>query len=148
MKIYSPAAGMTKKIEEVNDEVFSQKMMGDGIAIVPEEEWIVSPVDGEVMAVFPTGHALGLKTEEGIELLLHLGVDTVELEGQHFNCVVTQGQKVKMGDPLVQMAHQKIKESGYENDVILMVIEARGKELEKPLSFGPVAIKDDLLTIR
>lgn len=148
MDIFSPVAGEIKAIEEVTDEVFSTKMMGDGIAVIPEENQIVSPVDATVTAVFPTGHAVGLQAADGVELLLHLGVDTVDLNGQYFVSKVAQGQIVKAGDLLVEMDYQAVKKAGYENDVIMIITNANGKELEKNTSKNKLTNKDIILTIK
>lgn len=89
-------------IEETKDAVFSQKMLGDGIAILPKSEWIVAPCDGTVSMVYPTLHALGIINEDGLEILIHIGIDTVALNGEGFQCYVRQGQKVKTGDKLIR----------------------------------------------
>ena len=89
-------------IEDVKDPVFSQKMMGDGFAVEPENGHIVSPVAGKVTSVFPTKHALGLVTDNGLEVLVHIGLDTVSLEGKPFEVKVSEGQTVAAGDLLVK----------------------------------------------
>lgn len=148
MNIFSPVKGELKPIEEVQDEVFSLKIMGDGVALVPEEDTIVSPVDAIVTAVFPTGHAVGLQTADGVELLLHLGVDTVEMNGQCFSSKITQGQVVKTGDVLVEMDCQGVKEAGYENDVILIITNTNGQEVEKTSDTRKVTNEDIILIIK
>lgn len=147
MNIFSPVNGSLKAIEEVNDEVFSLKMMGDGIAVVPQDGKVVAPVAGTVTAVFPTGHAVGIEAN-GIELLLHLGLDTVELEGKFFTSHVVQGQAVQPGDLLVEMDIEGIKNAGYETDAILVVTKADGKELIKPAVTGEIGTGDLILTIK
>src|SRR5699024_7073773 len=87
-------------IEDVSDTVFSQKMMGDGYGVEPTNGEIYPPVEGEVVSVFPTKHALGLKTDNGIEVLVHIGLDTVELEGSPFEVFISEGDKVR-NDPLL-----------------------------------------------
>lgn len=147
MNIYSPVKGSLKAIEEVNDEVFSLKMMGDGIAVVPEDGRVVAPITGKVSAVFPTGHAVGLEVE-GVELLLHLGLDTVELNGKFFTSHVTQGQTVHAGELLIEMDVAGIKRAGYETDAILVVTNPAGKQVEKPAVTGEVDVEDLILTIK
>lgn len=147
MNIYSPVKGSLKAIEEVNDEVFSLKMMGDGIAVVPEQGRVVAPVAGEITAVFPTGHAVGIAAD-GVELLLHLGLDTVELNGKFFTSHVTQGQTVQAGELLIEMDVAEIKKAGYETDVLLVVTNAGGKQIEKPVVSGEIDVEDLILTIK
>ncbi|UOY91217.1 PTS glucose transporter subunit IIA [Ectobacillus sp. JY-23] len=99
--IVAPLTGAVKNIEEVPDPVFAQRMMGDGIAIVPEEGVVVSPVDGEVVQLFHTKHAIGIKSRNGLEILIHVGLETVNLNGEGFEAHVTTGQQVKAGDKLI-----------------------------------------------
>ena len=98
----SPVNGKATMLENVHDEMFSEKMLGDGIAILPKSEWIVAPCDGTVSMVYPTLHALGIINEDGLEILIHIGIDTVALNGEGFQCYVRQGQKVKTGDKLMR----------------------------------------------
>lgn len=88
-------------LEQVPDPVFSEKMMGDGVAVIPEEGVLVSPVEGEVVQVFHTKHAIGIKSVSGLDILLHIGLETVELNGEGFNVFIKEGQTVKVGDPLL-----------------------------------------------
>jgi PTS system N-acetylglucosamine-specific IIC component len=104
-----PFEGVVKPLSEVEDQVFSQKMMGDGFAIEPIEGTLVSPIDGEVMTVFPTKHAIGLKTVEGIEILIHVGLDTVNLKGEGFEALVQEGDSVQQGTPLLQVDVEYVK---------------------------------------
>ncbi|HHX52456.1 MAG TPA: PTS glucose transporter subunit IIA [Erysipelothrix sp.] len=121
-------AGKLVPLEDVPDQVFAQRMMGDGYAIELTENTIVSPVDGEVILVFPTGHAFGLKTEDGVEILLHLGIDTVELNGEGFVGQVKQGDKVKAGDVLTIMDLEKIRAAG--KLVVSPLIFTSGQQIE------------------
>lgn len=123
MKIYSPCLGIVKHLENVNDVAFAQKLIGDGIAVVPKEGNIVSPIDGEVTMVFPTGHAIGLKTDEGVEILIHVGIDTVELDGKGFKAFVKQGDKVKVGDKLLKVNLEEVINEGYEVDTMVLVTD-------------------------
>ncbi|KMK93527.1 PTS glucose transporter subunit IIA [Rossellomorea marisflavi] len=101
ISVVAPLSGTIKSLEEVPDPVFSQKMMGDGIAIVPDNGKVVSPVDGEIMQLFPTKHAVGIKAANGAELLIHIGLETVSMKGEGFEAHVSEGAKVKAGDPLI-----------------------------------------------
>lgn len=101
LEIKSPMNGTYVKIEDIPDPVFSEKMMGEGFGIVPSDGEVVSPVDGEIMQVFPTNHAIGIKAANGIELLIHIGLETVAMEGEGFTGHVSEGDMVKTGDSLV-----------------------------------------------
>ena len=111
-KLLAPVSGKLIAIEKVNDPVFAQKMMGDGFAIEPTEGVVQSPVDGIVEVVFPTGHAVGLRSDDGSEILIHLGIDTVELNGKGFEVSVKQGDRVKSGDVLVKVDLDYVKSAG------------------------------------
>ncbi|MGL5328449.1 MAG: PTS sugar transporter subunit IIA [Peptostreptococcaceae bacterium] len=102
-QIVSPTNGEILELAQVPDEVFSQKMMGDGFAIKSSDGTIVSPVNGTIEMVFDTKHAVGLKNEDGLEILIHLGIDTVNLKGEGFEVFVKAGDTVKAGDKLIQM---------------------------------------------
>lgn len=121
-------AGKLLSLEKVNDPVFSQKIMGDGFAIEPSQGEVVAPCEGEVVTVFPTGHAYGLKQKSGRELLIHLGIDTVELKGRGFKTFVSEGQKVKTGEILGEIDLAVVKESGKE--VTSMLIFTNGGVVE------------------
>ncbi|MBM7588398.1 PTS system D-glucosamine-specific IIC component [Bacillus pakistanensis] len=110
-RLISPIKGEIKEISEVPDQVFSEKMMGDGFAIIPEEGTIASPVNGKVVNVFPTKHAVGLISDAGREILIHVGIDTVKLEGKGFESLVSEGDKVEAGQPLLKVDLEYIKEN-------------------------------------
>jgi len=105
-----PLAGKIISIEEVPDPVFSQKMMGDGIAVDPENGVLVAPCDGQIMNVFPTKHALSISDKNGKEILIHVGLDTVTLKGEGFTSYVQDGDKVKQGQKLMEIDFDSIKE--------------------------------------
>ncbi|SEB28239.1 beta-glucoside-specific PTS transporter subunit IIABC [Paenibacillus sp. 276b] len=113
-QIYSPLTGKAVALSTINDPAFSTGAMGKGLAIVPEIGEVVSPVDGVVTSLFPTGHAIGLTTNAGTEILIHIGINTVALKGKHFNPVVQEGDIVRQGDLLIHFEIDKIKEAGYE----------------------------------
>ena len=118
--IFTVAAGEVVAITEVNDAVFSQKMMGDGFAVNPSTDSVVSPIDGTVQNIFPTKHAIGLKTNDGIEVLVHMGIDTVELKGEGFEIFVEEGQKVIAGDKLAEMNLSTVKEAGKDTSIMVV----------------------------
>ena len=123
-EVHSVADGKVINIEDVKDPVFSQKMMGDGFAVEPENGHIVSPIAGKVTSVFPTKHALGLVTDNGLEVLVHIGLDTVSLEGKPFEVKVTEGQTVAAGDLLVEADLDAIREAGRETSTIVVFTNA------------------------
>ena len=123
-EVYSVADGEVIALEQVKDPVFSQKMMGDGFAVEPANGNIVSPVSGTVSSIFPTKHALGLVTEAGLEVLVHIGLDTVSLEGKPFTVHVAEGQKVVVGDLLVTADLDAIREAGRETSTIVVFTNA------------------------
>ncbi|MBP2642754.1 MAG: system, beta-glucoside-specific subunit [Firmicutes bacterium] len=109
----SPLAGEVKLLEEVPDEAFASGVLGKGLAIDPREGKVVAPADGTIATLFPTGHAIGLITEKGTEVFIHIGIDTVKLDGKYFNTKVKQGDTVKKGQVLIEFDLKKIKEAGY-----------------------------------
>ena len=123
-EVHSVADGEVINIEDVKDPVFSQKMMGDGFAVEPENGHIVSPVAGKVTSVFPTKHALGLVTDNGLEVLVHIGLDTVSLEGKPFEVKVSEGQTVAAGDLLVEADLDAIRAAGRETSTIVVFTNA------------------------
>ena len=123
-EVHSVADGQVINIEDVKDPVFSQKMMGDGFAVEPENGKIVSPVAGKVTSIFPTKHALGLVTDNGLEVLVHIGLDTVSLEGKPFDVKVTEGQTVAAGDLLVEANLDAIREAGRATSTVVVFTNA------------------------
>lgn len=119
-EVYSVADGQVVALEQVKDPVFAQKMMGDGFAVEPVNGNIVSPVSGTVSSIFPTKHALGLVTEAGLEVLVHIGLDTVSLEGKPFTVHVAEGQKVAAGDLLVTADLDAIRAAGRETSTVVV----------------------------
>lgn len=119
--LYAVAKGNLIPISEVNDPVFSQKMMGDGYAVIPEEGTIYAPVEGEVLSVFQTKHAIGIKMTNGLEILLHMGIDTVELNGAPFTIKVQAGDKVT-NETVVALADlAAIKAAGKATDMVVVI---------------------------
>lgn len=118
--VHSVADGQVINIEDVKDPVFSQRMMGDGFAVEPENGKIVSPLAGKVSSIFPTKHALGLVSDNGLEVLVHIGLDTVSLEGKPFEVKVTEGQTVAAGDLLVEADLAAIREAGRETSTVVV----------------------------
>lgn len=120
VELYNPVDGEVIPMEEVSDPVFAQKMMGDGFGVQPSNGQIYSPVAGKVASVFPTKHALGLELDNGIEVLVHIGVDTVELEGGPFEIHVSEGDNVDSDTLLATVDFDAVKEAGKEDTVIIV----------------------------
>ena len=119
--IASPATGEVVALNEVPDPTFSEKMMGDGIAVKPTEGLIAAPVHGEVMQLFPTMHAVGIKTVNGLEVLIHIGIETVNMQGEGFKAYVEEGDKVAKGDKLIEFDIDLVNEKA-ESTITPMVI--------------------------
>ncbi|WP_235973627.1 PTS sugar transporter subunit IIA [Peribacillus faecalis] len=128
--LVAPATGKLVVLEEVPDPVFSQKMMGDGLAFNPIEGEIVAPVDAKVIQVFPTKHAIGLKTENNIEILIHIGLETVSMKGEGFEVFVKEGDRVKKGQKLVTFDLDLIREKA-KSTITPIVITNFGDVVEK-----------------
>lgn len=124
----APLTGTVKNIEDVPDPVFSQKMMGDGIAIEPTEGEVVSPVDGEIIQFFHTKHAIGIRSNTGLEILIHVGLETVTMNGEGFTGHVNEGDKVKVGDKLISFDLDLVKEKA--TSTITPVVITNGDILE------------------
>lgn len=118
--VLSPCKGILVDLSTVDDEVFSQKVMGDGVAVEPAEGTFYAPISGILESVFPTGHAYGIRSTDGKEVLVHIGLNTVELNGKGFNLHVKQGDKIKAGDKVVSVDLKAIKEAGYKTTTMLI----------------------------
>ncbi|WP_414325958.1 PTS transporter subunit IIBC [Streptococcus sp. OMI750] len=146
-EVHSVADGQVINIEDVKDPVFSQKMMGDGFAVEPENGHIVSPVAGKITSVFPTKHALGLLTDNGLEVLVHIGLDTVSLEGKPFEVKVSEGQTVAAGDLLVEADLDAIREAGRETSTVVVFTNADAIKSVKVEHTGKLAANAPVATV-
>ncbi len=129
MQVVSPVAGKLVPLSEVSDPTFSDEILGQGAAVIPSENQFVSPVDGTVTTVFPTGHAVALTSSDGVEVLLHIGLDTVKLNGKHFTIHAEEGQQVKKGDLLLEADLEQIKAEGF--DIITPVVICNSEEFSE-----------------
>lgn len=145
--VYSVADGQVINIEDVKDPVFSQKMMGDGFAVEPDNGNIVSPVAGKVASIFPTKHAIGLETNNGLEVLVHIGLDTVSLEGKPFEVKVTEGQTVAAGDLLVEADLAAIREAGRETTTVVVFTNPDAIKSVKVEHTGKLAAKSPVAKV-
>ena len=142
--ISMPIKGMCLDISECKDKTFSDKLMGDGFMVKPEGDVICSPCDGELAMIFPTKHAFGLKMSNGTEVLVHIGIDTVNLNGQHFEILTSVNKKVKKGTPFIKCDMDKIKESGYDSSVLVIVTgkqDVEKKHLNEMMNVGDIIIE-------
>ena len=128
--ITSPLAGEVKELSQATDPVFAQGLMGRGVVIVPSQGELVSPVNGRVTVFFPTKHAIGILSDEGVEILMHIGMDTVNLEGKGFEGYVSQGDKVKVGDKLISFDIDMIKKAGYVTETPVIITNSDKCEVE------------------
>lgn len=145
-KIYSPAEGRLIPIDEVNDAAFSTKMLGDGYAVCDYDGRVFSPVDGTIASIFPSKHAIVVQTKNGENLLLHIGIDTVGLDGNGFDLAVSAGDVVRQGDLLVTVDLALLKEQGKDDVVIVLFPES--KELKFAMQSGAVTKDSHVLTIK
>ena len=112
--LFSPVKGKVVPLSEVSDPTFAEEMLGIGVAILPEKGRVVSPVNGTVSQVFDTGHAVTLVSDEGVEILIHIGIDTVQLKGKHYTKLAKEGTSVTVGDALIEFDKKAIIAAGYE----------------------------------
>ena len=126
-KLYAPISGNATGLSKVNDSMFNSGMMGDGVAIIPKTKTIVAPCDGVVELIADTKHYIVIKTNDGLGILIHLGLDTVEMNGNGFECFVEQGQEVNIGDKIIDMDLDKIKDMDLDNVVLIVMFPQREK---------------------
>jgi len=145
----APAKGELIHLDKVSDPVFSQKLMGDGFAVNPSADEIVAPIGGVIGTVFPTKHALMITSDHGLEVMLHLGIDTVELKGKPFEVFVSEGDTVKTGQKLATMDLQQIKDSGKDTSIMAIItnsdaVKDMGTFDEKAVDTGDEVLKIDV----
>ena len=146
--IQTPIVGDVVALSNVNDPVFSSGAMGQGIAVKPSEDVVYAPADAEVTIVFPTGHAYGLRTANGAEILIHVGIDTVSMNGEGFNHKVAQGDKVKAGDVLGTFDSAKIAAVGLDNTTMVIVTNTADFASVNPVASGSVAKGDAIIEVK
>ena len=146
--IQTPIVGDVVALSDVNDPVFSSGAMGQGIAVKPSEDVVYAPADAEVTIVFPTGHAYGLRTANGAEILIHVGIDTVSMNGEGFNQKVAQGDKVKAGDVLGTFDSAKIAAAGLDNTTMVIVTNTADFASVNPVASGSVAKGDAIIEVK
>ena len=145
--ICSPIKGSVIDITKTNDPLFKEEALGKGVGIIAEENTLVSPVNGVIKTFFPTKHAIGITTDDGIDILIHVGIDTVELNGKYFNALKEQGDKVKQGDKLLEVDFDGVKESGYDATVLFVVTNSQEYSSVKSCE-GNKTITDTIIEIQ
>lgn len=146
IRLMSPAAGKLVSIHDVSDPTFSDEILGKGAAVIPSDNRIYAPADGTITTVFPTGHAVAVTTAEGVEVLIHVGLDTVKLNGRHFTIHAQEGQEVKTGDLLLEADLDEIRKEGF--DIITPVVICNSDEFSKIMPQEPAEVtKEDCIII-
>lgn len=148
ISVGAPLKGQCVAISEVSDPTFGEGILGPGVAIRPESGEVYAPADGVVSTLFPTGHAVAITTTDGAEILIHVGLDTVKLNGKHFDIKASQDQEVKKGDLLIVADIEKLREEGY--DVITPVVICNGMDYAEvnPQSGKDVNPGDEIITLK
>lgn len=146
-ELVSPLAGKLLPLSEVKDEVFSSGAMGEGVAVEPSEGVLHAPADGKVVMTFPNGHAIGMKTSDGAEILMHIGMDTVNLQGHGFETLVAKGDEVKAGDELVKFDIDAIHAKGYVVTTPIVVTNSKDYEKITVVSQGKVKVGQEILDL-
>lgn len=131
VKIVSPMDGELMELEKVPDKVFSQKLVGDGIAIVPTSGTVVAPVSGKISRIFPTHHAFSITTQEGLEVMVHIGLDTVELNGEGFQALKNEGDEITVGTPIIRVDKAYLIAQGKEIVTPIVVSSEKNITLER-----------------
>lgn len=146
--LYSHMNGTAVKLEDVEDEVFSQKILGEGAAVEPSEGKLYAPCDGKIDSVFDTKHAVNMVSDDGVEILLHIGIDTVKLGGQYFEAHVSDGQEVKKGDLLISFDMDKIKAAGYKVTTPIIIGNTDDYASVEPAAENSISAGDIILKIK
>ncbi|HBG13267.1 MAG TPA: PTS beta-glucoside transporter subunit EIIBCA, partial [Clostridium sp.] len=147
ISLSTAAEGQLVQLTEVKDQAFSTGALGKGVGIIPKKDTIYAPVDGEVAAVFPTKHAIGIKGDQGEEVLIHIGIDTVKLDGKHFEVMVQQGDVVKRGQKLAIVDFESIVDDGYDTTVIVIITNTNDYLDVIPEGSKQVHIDDPIMNI-
>lgn len=148
LSVCAPVSGELITMSDVHDGVFASGVMGPGVAIVPDEDTFISPVDGTLTMLFDTKHAMGITTPEGIELVIHIGIDTVELGGEGFTALAAQGDVIRRGQPLMRVDRAMLKEKGYCLDTPIIVTNASAPEKVVCAQSGAVTAGDPVITVQ
>lgn len=147
IKVLSPIKGKVVPIESVPDETFATKVMGDGLAVVPIDPFVRAPLDGTISFIAETKHAFGLTSNSGLDLLVHIGIDTVKLDGIGFELLLEEGQTVKAGDPVVKLNLEYLKQRAKSMISPVICTELDEKDRIKSIADGEVGFDDVLFIV-
>lgn len=147
LQIYAPLNGKVVALEDVPDPVFNQKMMGEGIAIIPSEGKVFSPVEGKIVQVPESKHAVGIEAEDGTEILIHIGLETVSLKGEGFTVNVATGDKVSIGDSLIDFDLDFIKENASDSVTPIVITNSSNGDKEYTMTDEKEAVAGDTVVI-
>lgn len=145
IKLLMPVKGKVKPLSDVNDYLFNKKIMGEGVAILPEDDFIYSPVDGEIVLVYESKHAIAIKTEEGLGILIHVGIDSVKLQGRGFASYVKVGDKVKAGDKILFFDREFVE---LKASIMTPLVITNSEIIEKiEINFKANKVGDELINL-
>lgn len=148
IQIGAPTAGSLIPLAEVSDPTFSGEILGKGAAVIPADGKFCAPADGVVATIFPTGHAAAVKTKNGVNVLLHIGIDTVKLQGKYFTIHVEEGRQVKKGDLLIEADLEKIRAAGYETVTPVVICNSGDFQKIRMAETGEVTTGDTMLLLK
>lgn len=143
--VVAPVSGTLMDLTQVNDPVFSEKMMGDGFAIVPDESTIYAPISGKIISLPSSKHAIGIQTSDGIEVLIHIGLDTVNLNGEGFETFVKEGAQVDQGRKLVMFDPEFMKKNNIDTTVMMIFTANYDKDIELTKEYGSKVVHNEFL---
>jgi len=144
-QIYAPTSGQYVPLEKINDTTFSSGLMGPGLGIYPKSSCIYSPIDGEITMIFPTGHAIGIKRKDNLEILIHIGIETVKLAGKGFNILTTLNKKVKKGDKLISFDKKLIIDENMDPTVIMIITNFNEFHTEIKVTDSSIVTKEVIM---
>lgn len=147
IQICAPCAGKLSALQEVKDTTFSTGILGQGVAILPSDGRFYAPADGTVSTIFPTGHAAAIRTKDGAALLLHIGLDTVKLQGKHFTIHAEEGQEVKKGDLLLEADLEAVRAAGYDTVTPIIISNSDAFDKIEPSGAKEVSVGDEILRL-
>ena len=146
--LYAPLDGQVIPLEEINDGVFSSGALGDGCGIIPSNETVVAPFTGEVISIAETKHAVGLQSSEGMEVLIHVGMDTVAMNGAGFQVYVKEGEQVKCGQKLLSFSKSAIKAAGYPDTTAILVTNSSDYQNVTVCKAGAVKSTEEIIVVK
>jgi PTS system beta-glucosides-specific IIC component len=139
--------GHVVSLDELDDKVFASRVLGEGVGIVPADGTIRAPVSGVLATVAGTGHAYGIRTDDGVDVLVHVGIDTVRLEGRGFHVLVSKGDRVEAGDRLATVDLDVVRAAGYDPTIVVVVTNTRALTAVRPLLDRDVSVADAVIEI-